>query len=79
MHDGGALKYDDVGIQVRFNLNKATMRLSGVRKIATHDRAFLTVEGIEIIDSIPRRTSLVRGDPPVQHASLVCEMPGGGA
>jgi len=35
----------------------ATMRLSGVRKIATHDRAFLAVEGIEVVDAIPRRGS----------------------
>jgi predicted nucleic acid-binding protein len=35
----------------------ATMRLSGVRKLATHDRAFLTVEGIEVVDAIPRRAS----------------------
>ena len=35
----------------------ATMKLSGVRKIATHDRAFAAVEGIEVVDSIPRRTS----------------------
>ncbi len=35
----------------------ATMKLYGVRKIATHDRAFAAVEGIEVVDSIPRRTS----------------------
>ena len=35
----------------------ATMQLSGVRKIATHDRAFLAVEGIEVVDAIPRRAS----------------------
>lgn len=35
----------------------ATMRLSGVRKIATHDRAFSALEGIEVVDSIPRRAS----------------------
>jgi predicted nucleic acid-binding protein len=35
----------------------ATMQLSGVRKIATHDRAFLAIEGIEVVDSIPRRAS----------------------
>jgi predicted nucleic acid-binding protein len=35
----------------------ATMRLSGVRRIATHDRAFLAVEGIEVVDVIPRRGS----------------------
>ena len=33
----------------------ATMRLSGVRKIATHDRAFSAVAGIEVVDAIPRR------------------------
>ena len=35
----------------------ATMRLSGIRKIATHDRAFVAVEGIEVVDAIPRRGS----------------------
>jgi predicted nucleic acid-binding protein len=35
----------------------ATMRLSGVRKIATHDRAFSAVEGIEVVDAIPRTAS----------------------
>jgi predicted nucleic acid-binding protein len=33
----------------------ATMKISGVRKIATHDRAFAAVEGIEVVDTIPRR------------------------
>ena len=33
----------------------ATMRLSGVRKIATHDRAFSALAGIEVVDAIPRR------------------------
>ena len=33
----------------------ATMRISGIRKIATHDRAFAAVEGIEVVDAIPRR------------------------
>jgi predicted nucleic acid-binding protein len=35
----------------------ATMQLSGVRKIATHDRAFLAAKGIEVVDAIPRRPS----------------------
>lgn len=35
----------------------ATMKLSGVKKIATHDRAFAAVEGIEVVDAIPRRGS----------------------
>jgi predicted nucleic acid-binding protein len=33
----------------------ATMKLSDVRKIATHDRAFVAVKGIEVVDAIPRR------------------------
>jgi predicted nucleic acid-binding protein len=35
----------------------ATMRLSGVKKIATHDRAFAAVGGVEVVDAIPRRAS----------------------
>ncbi len=35
----------------------ATMELSGVRKIATHDRAFGAIGGIEVVDTIPRRGS----------------------
>ena len=35
----------------------ATMKLFGVRKIATHDRAFAAIEGIEVVDAIPRRGS----------------------
>ena len=33
----------------------ATMKLSGVRKIATHDQAFAAIDGIEVFDAIPRR------------------------
>ena|SRR5579872_1820250 len=32
----------------------ATMKLVGIREIATHDQAFKTVEGVEVIDDIPR-------------------------
>ena len=38
----------------------ATMKLSGVRKIATHDRAFEAVKGIEVVDAIPSRSSQMR-------------------
>jgi predicted nucleic acid-binding protein len=35
----------------------ATMKLSGIKRIATHDRAFVAVQGIEVVDAIPRRAT----------------------
>ncbi len=31
----------------------ASMRLAGVRKIATHDQAFKRIEGIDVVDDVP--------------------------
>ena len=52
---GTVPEHADEGLGSRERAILATMRNSGVRKIATHDPAFLAVKGIEVVDSIPRR------------------------
>lgn len=45
------------GLGSRDSAILATVKISGVRKIATHDRAFVAVEGVEVVDAIPTRAS----------------------
>ncbi|MGH9918202.1 MAG: type II toxin-antitoxin system VapC family toxin [Nitrososphaerales archaeon] len=52
---GMAPEYAGEGLGSRDCAILATMKLSGVRKIATHDRSFEAVEGIEVVDAIPRK------------------------
>lgn len=52
---GTVPEHADEGLGSRERAILATMRNSGVRKIATHDPTFLAVKGIEVVDSIPRR------------------------
>ncbi len=47
--------YSMKGLGSRDCVILATMKLSDVTRIATHDRAFRTVKGIEVIDTIPRK------------------------
>lgn len=44
-----------LGLGARDCVVIATMKLLGIRKIATHDRAFRGVEEIEVVDTIPAR------------------------
>ena len=48
-------EYASEGLGSRDCAILATMKLSGVRKIATHDQAFAAIDGIEVFDAIPRR------------------------
>ncbi len=44
-----------LGLGARDCVVIATMKLLGIRKIATHDQAFRGVEEIEVVDTIPAR------------------------
>jgi hypothetical protein len=49
-------RYSSRGLGGRDSVILATMKARGVRDILTHDRAFESVEGIRVIDTIPPRT-----------------------
>lgn len=46
------VKYARVGIGGRDSVILATMKALGVKRIATHDKVFARIEGLEVIDSI---------------------------
>jgi predicted nucleic acid-binding protein len=46
-------KYGKVGIGGRDSVIIATMESVGVMRIATHDRVFARIKGLEVIDPIP--------------------------
>lgn len=47
-------KYAPLGIGGRDSIILATMQVTNVKKILTHDDAFKSVKGIKVIDSIPK-------------------------
>jgi len=49
-------RYSGKGLGGRDCVIIATMKTHGVKDILTHDRAFANVEGIRVIDTIPRET-----------------------
>jgi predicted nucleic acid-binding protein len=48
--------YSRVGLGARDCVVIATMKLSGVTDLATHDVAFRNIQGIKVIDAIPLMT-----------------------
>lgn len=48
------IKYAKIGIGGRDSVILATMRTTGTKRIATHDEVFRKIEGLEVIDPIPR-------------------------
>jgi predicted nucleic acid-binding protein len=48
-------QFADRGLGGRDCVIIASMRIAGVREIATHDQAFRRIDGIKVIDDIPTR------------------------
>jgi len=48
------MRYAEIGIGGRDSVILATMKATGVKRIATHDEVFKKIEGVEVIDPIPR-------------------------
>lgn len=48
------IKYAKIGIGGRDSVILATMRTTGTKRIATHDEVFRKIEGLEVIDPIPK-------------------------
>jgi len=46
-------KYARVGIGGRDSVILATMKTTGTKRIASHDKVFKKIEGLEVIDPIP--------------------------
>jgi predicted nucleic acid-binding protein len=46
-------KYAKIGIGGRDSVILATMRRTGIKRIASHDKVFKKIEGLEVIDPIP--------------------------
>jgi predicted nucleic acid-binding protein len=52
------MKYVKIGISGRDSVILATMKATGVKRIATHDEVFKKIENLEVIDPIPQSRSL---------------------
>jgi len=48
------MKYAEIGIGGRDSVILATMKATGIKRIATHDKVFKKIENLEVIDSIPQ-------------------------
>jgi len=48
------VKYAKIGIDGRDSVILATMRNTGTKRIVTHDEVFRKIEGLEVIDPIPK-------------------------
>jgi predicted nucleic acid-binding protein len=46
-------KYARIGVGGRDSVIIATMKSAGIMRIATHDKVFTKVKGLEVIDPIP--------------------------
>lgn len=51
------IRHAKTGIGGRDSVILATMNMTGVKRIATHDKDFTTIEGLEVIDPIPKTLS----------------------
>jgi hypothetical protein len=49
------VRYAKIGVGGRDSIIIATMKLAGIMRIATHDKVFKRVKGLEVIDPIPER------------------------
>jgi len=47
------VKYAKIGVGSRDSVILATMKMTGTKRIITHDEVFKNIENLEVIDSIP--------------------------
>jgi predicted nucleic acid-binding protein len=51
------MKYSKAGIGARDGVILATMEATATKRIATHDKGFTKIKGLEVIDPIPKTLS----------------------